>query len=174
MTFHFIGVRLKWTDLIALNVQNRPAWLLTTTGTLVPYQSIHQNTLMCYINKKNLPHNNNNNYYHCYHKRFSACFKFLDYKVLVYRYIVEGKQIFSVNGCTGQSKFLHVDFCFYSGHTFLSTYPTINRNSKLRPNIISTVSSTRQWASTGRFHWGIFRRLGISSPSLCPLRGHPS
>ena len=43
-------------------------------------------------------------------KSFSACFKFLDYEVLMYRYTAEGKQILSVNGCTGQSKFLHVNF----------------------------------------------------------------
>ena len=30
----------------------------------------------------------------------------------MYRYTAEGKQILSVNGCTGQSKFLHVDFFF--------------------------------------------------------------
>ena len=34
MTFHFMGVRAKWTNLIALNVQNRPVQLLTTAGTI--------------------------------------------------------------------------------------------------------------------------------------------
>ena len=32
MTHHFIMIRAKWTDLFALNVQNRPDRLLTTAG----------------------------------------------------------------------------------------------------------------------------------------------
>ena len=101
-----------------------------------------------YVSKGTILYNNNNYYYHRCHKRFGACFKFLDYKVLVHRYTAEGKQILSVNGCTGILNSLHVNF-----------FSTINRKSKLRPNNISTASSTHQWASPGRFYWDIFGDL---------------
>ena len=34
MEFHLMVVRERWTDLFALNVQNRPARLFTTAGTI--------------------------------------------------------------------------------------------------------------------------------------------
>ena len=45
MTFRFMGVRAKRTYLFALNVQNRPALLLTTAGTInFRYKNVTQSS----------------------------------------------------------------------------------------------------------------------------------